>query len=392
MVDICVVWNKELLSIGGLLARIAYEVELANIRALWAGASEDISRVNTGPESDLRDWLRSRCLHALRFFACHPSTPSPVVANLLQAAFFSSSLDGSFPIVSSVGVLDARSVRAFDSAYAGFLETTPVLPMDIAANAKSMVESLRVRDMVQDITFKDVLTELRSRALSEKEMLSCLKWRISLNTDSIQPAYLTELRREFLEAAIFTSITENGGERVVPLSMIRTVLMPRNATASIPVDGPLPDHTLPFSLSRQLNYDALSSLFGWSELTISVWLENLVSPAIQNGDPKFDLTKSAVLAETVLSVLARSWSSLPKDHRSQVVQVLKSKTCIPTKFGMKLPEESYFLNAKYIFFFIERGCQSIYVFDSVFPDLPIVTMPKGTIVKGPMEKVRLFIC
>ena len=30
------------------------------------------------------------------------------------------------------------------------------------------------------------------------------------------------------------------------------------------------------------------------------------------------------------------------------------------------------------------------VFNSVFPDLPIVTMPKGTIVKGPLEKVLLL--
>ena len=339
--------------VGGLLARIAYELELANIHALWAGGSEGVGGVNTGPESELRDWLQSRCLHALRFFACHPSTPSPVVANLLQDAFFSSSLDGSFPIVSSMGVLDARSVRGFDPAYAGFLKTLPVLPLSISASAKSMIEALRARGMIQDVSFKDVLTELRSRSLLETEMLECLKWRINLNTDGIRPAYLTELRREFLDAAIFTTIREKGGERMVPLSLIETVLIPRNATATIPTDGPLPDHTLPFSLSRHLDPDALSSLFGWSELTLPVWLENLVSPVVQDGNPEFDLTKSAIWAETILNVLARSWSSLSRDHQAQVVQVLKTKTCIPTKFGMKLPEESYFSNAKYVSLFME---------------------------------------
>jgi Protein of unknown function (DUF3684) len=345
------VWNKELLYIGGLLARTAYEVELANIRALWVGASEDTGKARAGPDLELRDWLQGRCLHALRFFTCHASTPSPVVANLLQAAFFSSSLDGSFPILSTQGVLDARSVRAFDAVYAGFLKELPVLPLDIGADARAMTETLRTMGMIQDVTFKDVLAELRSRALSETEMLECLKWRINLNTDGIYSPYLVELRREFLEAGIFTVSTvssENPVERIIPLSSIKTVLIPRNATAAIPIEGPLPDHTLPLSLSRVLKAEALSSVFGWSELTIPVWIEYLVSPSVGSSSPVFDLTKSAVWAETVLSVLARSWSSLSKDHQAQVVQLLKNKPCIPTKFGMKLPEESYFLNAKYI--------------------------------------------
>lgn len=332
--------------VGGLLARVAYEVELANIRALWAGASEGKSGVKAGPEPDLRDWFEKRCLHALRFFAFHASTPSPMVATLMQAAFFSSSLDGFFPILSSAGVLDARNVRAFDSAYAGFLKDLPVLPLDIAVNAKLMTETLRAKGMIQDVTFTDVVTELRSRALSETEMLECLKWRTNLNTDGIRPTYLNELRREFLDAAIFTVVDKKGGERIVPLSSIETVLILRNATSAIPVDGPLPDHTLPFSLSRQLKPDALLSLFGWSELTIPLWVENIVSSNVQGGNPDFDITRSAVWAETVLIALARSWPSLSKDHQAQVVQTLKSKTCVPTKFGMKLPGESYFLNAK----------------------------------------------
>ncbi|KAF8523641.1 hypothetical protein JB92DRAFT_3140729 [Gautieria morchelliformis] len=370
------IWNKELLYVGGLLARTAYEVELANIRALWVGASEGIGKTRAGPDPDLRIWLQGRCLHALRFFAFHASTPSPVVANLLQAAFFSSSLDGSFPILSTQGVLDARNVRAFDPAYAGFLKELPVLPLDIGADAKSMTETLRTKGMIQDVTFKDVLAELRSRALSETEMLECLKWRITLNTDGIHSPYLVELRREFLEAGIFTISTvssENAVERVVPLSSIKTVHIPRNATAAIPTEGPLPDHTLPLSLSRLLKAEALSSVFGWSELTIPVWLAYLVSPSVESNSPDFDLTKSAVWAETVLNVLARSWPSLSRDHQAQVVQLLKSKQCIPTKFGMKLPEESYFLNA------------------NVFPDLPIVTLPKGTVVRGSLEKVLLAL-
>ncbi|KAF8581823.1 hypothetical protein K439DRAFT_1513339 [Ramaria rubella] len=367
------IWNKELLYVCGLLARVAYELELANVRNLWTGASETPVGAATGPQSELREWLQNRCLHALRFFAFHPSTPSAVVSNLIEAAFFASSLDGSFPIISTAGVLDARNVRAFDPVYAGFLKELPVLPLEVATNAKLMTDTLRARGMIKEVTFTDVLTELRSRPLSETEMVECLKWRIALNTDGIRPAYLAELRREFLEAAIFTRASSKAAEQVVPLSTIQTVLISRNAASAIPINGPLPDHTLPIPISRQLKSDALPTMFGWTELTIPIWLENLVSPAVRNSDPEQDMTKSAAWAETVLGVLARSWLSLPKEHQAHVVALLKDKTCIPTKFGMKLPEESYFLNA------------------NVFPDLPIVTMPKGTVVKGPLEKVLLAI-
>ena len=345
-VNIGTVWNKELLYVGGLLARIAYEVELDNIRELW---TEGVGEGKAGLSSDTRSWLESRSLHALRFFACHPSTPSPVVAALLQAAFFSSSMDGSFPIVSSAGVLDARDVRAFNPVFAGFLKELPVLPLEVITNAKMMTEALRARGMIQDVAFNDVVTELRSRALSETEMVECLKWRINLNTDGIRSQILAELRHKFLDTAICTVFDGKGGERIVPLSLIKTVLIPRNATATIPTDGPLPDHTLPFSLSRQLKSDALLTLFGWSELTVPIWLENLVSPPVLGGKPELDLTQSPIWAEAVLSTLARPWPSLPKDHQAQVIQLLKPKACIPTKFGMKLPEESYFANAKCVF-------------------------------------------
>ena len=345
-VHVCPVWNKELLYMGGLLARIAYELEMGNVRALWAGASESTGGIRATPEADLRSWLQGRSLHALRFFTFHPSTPSAVVSNLLEAAFFGSSLAGSFPVISTAGVLDARQVRLFNPAYAGFLKELPFLPEDVAENARLMVDVLRAKGMIKSVTVTDVLAELRSRSLTQSEMVECLKWRINLDTQGILPAYLIELKREFLEAAIFTVTNEKGGERVIPLSTIKTVLIPRNATAFIPTDGPLPDHTVPFSLSRQLKADVLPLLLGWSELTVPIWLEYLLSHNVQDSDPELDMTKSAMWAEKVLNILARAWPSLSKEHQVHVVALLKNKTCIPTKFGMKVPEEAYFLNAK----------------------------------------------
>lgn len=353
-----IVWNKELLYISGVLCRVAYEVEMLNINSLWKGASE----VGGTPPSELRDWLQNRCLHALRFFSFYQSTPSAAVSSLIEAAFFGCSLDGSLSIISTTGIMDVRHVRIFDPAYSGFLKVLPVLPAEVASEAKLMVDILRGRSMLKEITFTDVLEELRSRALTESEMVECLKWRIALNTDGIRPQYLTELRREFLNAAIFITSDGVGGSRPVSLATTKTVHIPRNATAFLPSDGPFPEHTLPFSLSRQVKADALYNLFGWIDLTVSGWLENVVTSSVK---PEFDLAKSPEWAEKVLNVLSRAWQSLPKDQQTHIVALLQDKALIPTKQGMKKPRESYFLNAKcvtHVLDFCRTNCLQFLVY------------------------------
>ncbi|KAJ7251757.1 hypothetical protein B0H12DRAFT_1118770 [Mycena haematopus] len=79
-------WNKELLWVGGFLARTAYERELADVRDLWNGA---IQGTPSDKDQELQSWLQGRALHALKFFTFHQSTPSADVSALLEAAFFS---------------------------------------------------------------------------------------------------------------------------------------------------------------------------------------------------------------------------------------------------------------------------------------------------------------
>jgi hypothetical protein len=45
-----------------------------------------------------------------------------------------------------------------------------------------------------------------------------------------------------------------------------------------------------------------------------------------------------------------------------------------------------------IYLDFEINVTLIYLFISVFPDLPIVTLPKGTVVKGPLEKACINDC
>lgn len=160
-----------MLGVGGYLARTAYEQEMDDISTLWSTSQDNL---------EIKTHLRSRALHALQFFTFHASTPAPQVATVLEEAFFScvpeatmfSALIGaeqssSFPIISTTGIRSASAVRLPNAIFAEFLKQLPVLPEDVIAGASAMVGSLRGRGMIKEITFEDVLQELRARPLSE---------------------------------------------------------------------------------------------------------------------------------------------------------------------------------------------------------------------------------
>ena len=115
--------------------------------------------------------LRQRALHALKFFTFHPSTPASQVSTLLEDAFFSCTASTSpfarilgdaagsqhaFPVISTVGVKPAGEVRMPNAVFSEFLKTLAVLPPEVIEGARVMVATLQHRDMIKDITFKDV--------------------------------------------------------------------------------------------------------------------------------------------------------------------------------------------------------------------------------------------
>ncbi|KAL6309180.1 hypothetical protein BKA93DRAFT_925530 [Sparassis latifolia] len=375
------VWNKELLYVGGFLARAAYELEMENVDHLWKGAAQSTSTTgrdsDASPDVELQTWLRGRSIHALKFFTFHPSTPSSSVSSLMEEAFFSCIISSpfpmfstphSFPIISTVGVRSASDVRIPDPAFSGFLKNLPVLPEEVSKEAKTMVDTLRRHGQIQDITFVDVLQELRSRPLSETEMTACFKWWVQVQNQGNLD--IGRIRTELLNAAILTV----GGqgtpdEKIIPLSSVRTFLNTRSLGALIPTDGPLPPHLLPVSISRHFDPQALASTFPWKELNVLDWLTYIAGPAGSSLGVEFDITHSPPWAERVLNVLSRAWQSLSKGSQEQVVVMLKDKACVPTSSGMKTPQETYFQSAH------------------IFRDLPIVLLPSGVPVKAPMEKV-----
>lgn len=346
---------------------------MSNIRDLWLAAVEPSHKggMKTAPDEELQRWLRDRCLHALKFFTFHASTPSSLVSNLLETGFFSSALSHPFSIISSAGVQSAADVRIPDASFSSFLKQLPVLPEEIMTGASMMIEALRTRNLIKEITFIDVLNELRARPLNETELIACMKWWIDLQGQGSTHGYtnLSQIRQELINAAVLTIDIGTPKEKILPLSSLRTFVNLRTTGSVIPLDGPLPDHTLPMSVSRTLRPDNIVSAFGWDELTVVDWLRHIASPQVRKIDVEFDFTSSPIWAERVLNVLARAWPSLSKSDQTQIVNLLKNEACVPTRAGLRLPGEAYFQNA------------------NIFPDLPVLAMPKGSPVRGNLEKV-----
>ena len=360
------VWNKELLFVGGFLARATYELEMQEAAQRW---NIFITSKDPGEPLDpeLRKWFYDRARHNLQFFAFYPSTPSAVVSNEMRSAFFDCAIpEQPFLIVSSVGIKSALDVRMPDSTFSSFMKELPVFPEELLDGSRMMVAALRERGMLKDIAFADVLKELRERPLPEEEMVSCLQWWI--NTSEKNPAGINDIRRGFLDAAVLAvGSSDDGDERIIPLKGIQTFLNRHNV--AIPTDGPLPGHLLPIGISRKLDSTQLQKSLQWKEFTILEWIHHIVEPAVYTQKDEFNIVESPAWADCVLQVLGRHWRDLSKSTRTSVAELLETLTCIPTSAGMKTPCEAYFSKA------------------DIFHDLPVIDLPSGIQIKGHLEKL-----
>ncbi|KAL0072840.1 hypothetical protein AAF712_000603 [Marasmius tenuissimus] len=348
--------SRELLYVGGIVARAAYEIELGDIKMLWDGAAS----ASRPPDAEIQTWLTGRAIHALKFFTFHQSTPSPDIASLLEAAFFSCTVAKQFSIMSSVGVRDATEVRLPDATFT-FLKNLPVLADEVLNGARPMVTSLQNRGLIKSIRFDDVLRELQDRPLPEEEMTACLKWWAGIKGTLTQSARTSLLNN----AVLVTGIPGSKDERIIPLSTIRTFFNQRSGLG-IPLEGPLPDHMLPVSISKHLTPEQLTSSFTWKALSILDWLQHICTTPCA---PEFDIRLSPPWAEKVLNVIIRGWQSAATETKLEIIDMFQTIPCIPTSAGMKVPQEAYFVSA------------------DIFRDLAVVKLPSGAPVKGPMERV-----
>jgi hypothetical protein len=90
----------------------------------------------------------------------------------------------------------------------------------------------------------------------------------------------------------------------------------------------------------------------WSELSLVAWIEFIV-----NHRPELEI--DSAFAESVLATVSRAWSHHAVQVQQRIVELLRTKRCIPTQKGHVVPTDAYFKNV------------------TLFPDLPLITVGKG---------------
>ncbi len=368
----CAQWNSELLSMGGYVARAVYENELTDIGRLWNNTFGD--KRPAKDDDALAKALKDRALHLMRFFTFRASSPSSRVSSLLITSFFGAARQNTISLMSTRGVKHSAAIRIPNALLSDFIKDLAVIPSNHVEEAPDFVREVRSRNMVQDITMDDVFSELSSRALTPAEMIACLKWWVSV---AAHPSYDISLRSKLLNNGMLTIVDPKDAavpEKIQPLSAVRYYLN----TSRLPTDVPLPDTCLSYEVSKSFTTNELSRVFGWSELTVSAWLKNLVQISVQaqrSGSTAVadtNIQTSPAFAEKVLLTLSRAWFALPSTQHEEIQQQLAEITCIPTRLQMQKPNDAYFSNV------------------SLFADLPIVELPTAQ-VKGNLEKVLIAL-
>ena len=313
-------WNTEMLSAVGILGRIKYALDM-----------EDLSlRISSGTKySDLLE--EAHCLY--NNFNHVQSTPSPLVSQIIEQAFFMSSKTTNIPLLTKNGVC-MSDVTRIEDASCNFITTLPILPVSSVNNAKEFVEKSILYAQLSYLGQSDVLQELSKRALEQDEVARYLTWLLA-NRDQMTSNDLSLLNSR----AVFIDL-QSGNSKA--LSSVQYFLNSK----TIPAHMPLPETCAPFSLTKQIPKFELETIH-WRELPTSVWIHFLIKGNLltQKG-PDF--------AEDVLITLSKAWDAMAKSERDIICQSLEPIPCIPTTAGARKPLEAYL--------------QSV----SLFPDLPRV--------------------
>eukprot|EP01117_Protostelium_nocturnum_P007885 TRINITY_DN2815_c0_g1_i4.p1 TRINITY_DN2815_c0_g1~~TRINITY_DN2815_c0_g1_i4.p1 ORF type:complete len:1661 (-),score=588.61 TRINITY_DN2815_c0_g1_i4:79-5061(-) len=327
------VWNRELLLMGGCLARIVYEDEMLQIAKSHETAIPKDSHSEDSREQEVldtvRELLETRAIHLSNFFEIKFSTPSPIVSQMIEMGFFSG-----FPVISlysSHGVVPANMIRLPEESFKGFMKNTPVLLKNTMKECAETIKKLEKYGVIKPISAEDVILELQKRVLTESETLALLTWMLQL----IKSGRMTQqLHSNLFESLIFKS---NNAEKPIQLSQIRYILNPK----TIPSDLPQPIDTLPYSVSKQFATQDLQMLNRhWTEMTVPTWASFISTVH------SVELTTSPHFSEKILGVLSRC----TQKSMELSVGFFKDKDCIVTNVGMKKPSECYFKSVKLLKF------------------------------------------
>ncbi|QDS76721.1 hypothetical protein FKW77_001035 [Venturia effusa] len=346
-------WNIEMLRVAGIACRIAYTGEMEELRNRLSASMKTGNHVALGA-ADI-DSVTPHAVHVFKQYTSLESTPSSQVGKLIEEAFWESSEHNTIDVLSTKGVLPSRRVRVISEPLS-FLENIPLIPQTLSTEAQDFVARLYRRGLVKDMNVKDIQEELGNRSLDEAQLVDFLKWcaaQISsrqLDTATVQSLLETAVATIDDGALVHGKSSEVSGGKIMVLSEIKTFL----TGTKIAPDLPMPPHTIAIRFTKGLTRPQLEA-FGWEELQVVPWFRHLIREDESGAlAPEHCLTKTPAFAAQALATLSKNWDSMSQSSKTTMVELLSSKTVIPTKRGMRRPTDAYFPSVK------------------LFDDLPVV--------------------
>ncbi|ATY60583.1 HATPase domain [Cordyceps militaris] len=335
-------WNIELLRAAGIIVRLAFVNEMADLHKKVTGSVE--------PGADITEAIISKylpeALHILGTYTFADSTPSSQVGQIMEEAFWTCFKKASIEMYSSRGVLQTSEVRLGIDELAAFVNSIPVVPkqMSDAPFVKKLIDF----GLLTLINVGDIKKELGAKALSKAQVISLITWLGKKTvTGELDPASRSALL-DVAVAAVDGGGSDGGSGEVILLGSITNY----HSLARIPANMPIPPTTIPFSFTVNSSAAELQSL-GWEPLEIVPWLRFLLETTNSRSEEE-SFTKSAKFAVQVLTILSKNWDTLSNASRNTITTVLQNRTVMPTKLGMKYPAEAFFPTVK------------------LFDDLPII--------------------
>ncbi|KAL8402315.1 hypothetical protein RB596_008906 [Gaeumannomyces avenae] len=341
-------WNMEMLRAAGIMTRLAFSVEMADLNEKFLRAVAAAGKGGKISAADVAKFT-PEAIHILNTYSFKDSTPSSNVGQLIESSFWTAFKKASIEVFSSRGVLPSTKVRVGSDELGKFVNDIPIIIKEM--EDQSFVRKLHDFGLIEDITVKDIRQELEAKALNRDQLANFLAWA---GKTAVSGELDMRSRQALLDVAVATiGDSEDQGE-IIALSSITSYL----SANKIPANLPLPPTTLPYSLTVNIPQAHLQAL-GWRTLEIVPWLRFLIDAAGTKGDEQ-NITKSEKFAVQVLTVLSKNWDNLNPGDRTAVVSGLQDKTVMPTKVGMKRPAESFFTSVK-LFDDLPtiQGCQAV---------------------------------
>ncbi|RYP25885.1 hypothetical protein DL768_011649 [Monosporascus sp. mg162] len=325
-------WNIEMLRAAGIMTRVAFSHEMAELQ-------QKVQRSSEAPGADIASVIAKHmpeARHVLNAFTFGDSTPSAHVSQIIEEAFWTSYKKPFIEVYSSRGVLPTTKVRLGSEELAKFVSGIPVVPPELKDTG--FVQKLTEFVLLTSITVEDVRDELAGKPLNKEQLIHFIHWA----GGRVASGELDAPSRDSLLDVAVAIISEDGGSQgdIIALGNIRHYLSPNKIPAGLPV----PPTTIPFEFTSKCAAKELQAL-GWETLEIVPWLRFLLETGSRRSDEQ-NLTKSPKFAIQVLTVLSKNWENLSQSSKNTVITSLQAHTVMPTKLGMRKPTESFFPSVK----------------------------------------------